>query len=182
MAWGEAPEAYPDESLTGLFEAQVARTPDAVAVVGDDRTLTSAELNQEANRLARHLRALGVGTDARVGLCLERTADVAVAVLGVLKAGAAYVPLDPDYPPARLSFMFADSAAEVLLTHRRSADRLPDRLPRTVYLDADRPEIAEHDAADLGITPHPEGLGYVIYTSGSTGTPKRGRSAATGPW
>ncbi len=161
--------AYPSEScLHELFEAQAERTPGAVAVEFGDAHLTYAELNARANRLAHHLRTLGVGADARVAVCLERGPEMLAALLGVLKAGGAYVPLDPSYPVERLRYMLADSAPVALLT---DTERLFDGVDiPLVNLDAawaDQPET-NPERAELT----PEHLAYVIYTSGSTGTPK----------
>jgi amino acid adenylation domain-containing protein len=156
-----------------LIEAQAGRTPEAAAVTGGDSTLSYRELNERADRLALRLRALGVGREALVGLCVGRSPEMVVALLGVLKAGAAYVPLDPDYPTARLSYMLDDARVAVLLTE----DRLRGRLPRadgTRVLCLEEPgedgEGPGRDAPDGGATP--DNLAYVIYTSGSTGRPK----------
>ncbi|HEX6373941.1 MAG TPA: amino acid adenylation domain-containing protein, partial [Longimicrobium sp.] len=163
-----------------LFEAQVARTPDAVAVTFEGEHLTYAELNRRANRLAHHLRGLGVGPDVRVGISLERGPAMMVGLLGILKAGGAYVPLDPSYPEERLAYMLEDSAPAVLLTHGPLAARFVG-IPVVDLADpapwAHRPDTAP---AVAGLTP--DHLCYVIYTSGSTGRPKgvanRHRSAA----
>ena len=148
------------------FEAQARLAPDAVAVTASDGSLTYAELDRRADRLGRRLAALGAGPDARVGLCLGRSAGMLVGILGVLKAGAAYVPLDPEYPSARLAEMAADSRASVVVTTRDWRDRLPKGVARVVLLDDDQgAEAAPKRAA-------PGNLAYVIYTSGSTGKPK----------
>ncbi|HEX8275370.1 MAG TPA: amino acid adenylation domain-containing protein, partial [Longimicrobiaceae bacterium] len=152
-----------------LVEAQVERTPDAAAVVFQGETLTYRELNRRADRLARHLRRLGVGPEARVAICLERGPEMVVSVLATLKAGGAYVPLDPTYPTERLAFMLADSAAAVLLTQGGLRGTFP--VPAGTRLAC--PTIAETEGGE-----DPEGgakpgsLAYVIYTSGSTGTPR----------
>ena len=171
--WNATEVNYPaDDTLSGLFEAQARRTPDAVALIFEGQTLTYQELDRRANRLACHLRKNGVTRETLVALCVERSVEMVVGMLGVLKAGGAYVPLDPDYPAERLAFMLADAAAPVLLTQERLVDRLPAHSARIVRLDADWPAIsAEGDAAPAdGATA--EGLAYVIYTSGSTGQPK----------
>src|SRR4029077_6893764 len=107
--WNDTARAIPSATLPQLFAAQVARTPDAIAVVFDDQSLSYAALDARANQLAHHLRGLGVGPEVVVGLCLERSLTMIVGLLGILKAGGAYLPLDPDYPPERLAFMLADA-------------------------------------------------------------------------
>ena len=158
-----------DATLPGLIEEQVARTPDAVAVSLDGRTLTYAELNAGANRVAHRLRGLGVGPETLVGICAERSPELVVGLLGVLKAGGAYVPLDPDYPVERLSFMLSDAAAPVLLVQRSLRDLLPGT--RTLVLD-DPAEWADQPGTDPEPLAGPGNTAYVIYTSGSTGRPK----------
>lgn len=158
-------------TVHGLFAAAAARNPDAVAVSGVGRSLTYRELDAQSDRLARHLRALGVGPDDRVGVCVERSPSLVVALLGVLKAGGAYVPLDPGYPADRLEFMLADSGAKVLVTGAEDWDGpRPEgtRLLRLTDLPGD-PGGAE-GAPGAGATA--ANLAYVIYTSGSTGRPK----------
>ncbi|HST57442.1 MAG TPA: amino acid adenylation domain-containing protein, partial [Longimicrobium sp.] len=135
-------------------------------------SLTYGELEARANRLARHLRGLGVGPDARVGVCLQRGPELMVGVLGILKAGGAYVPLDPAYPAERLAYMLEDSAARVLLTQASLAERLPAGGAATVRLDADAAAIGRESGERLGVPVGPGNLAYVIYTSGSTGRPK----------
>ncbi|HEU4884413.1 MAG TPA: amino acid adenylation domain-containing protein, partial [Longimicrobium sp.] len=156
-----------------LFEAQAARTPDAVAVEFEGGQLTYAELNARANRLAHHLVRRGVGPDVRVGVCVEPGVEMMAAVLAVLKAGGGYVPLDPAYPADRLAYTLADSAPAVLLTQASLAERFAESgLPR-ISVDTDAAEWAhepETDPARGGVLP--EHLAYVIYTSGSTGRPK----------
>jgi amino acid adenylation domain-containing protein len=164
---------YPsDRCLHELFEAQAERTPDAVAVVFKETRLTYAELNGRANQLARHLRAEGAGAGVRVAVCLDHSIEMVVAVLGVLKAGAAYVPLDPSYPLARLAFMLKDAAAPVLLTEQGLLAELPTDAAVTFCLDTDWPTIAQQSTENLTATATPQDLAYVIYTSGSTGEPK----------
>ncbi|HYH82550.1 MAG TPA: amino acid adenylation domain-containing protein [Longimicrobium sp.] len=155
------------------FEAQAARTPDAVALSFDGRALSYAALNADANRLAHHLRTLGVGPDVRVGICVERGMEMVVALLAVLKAGGAYLPLDPEYPEDRLRYMVADAGPAVLLTQAASAARFAGTSVPVVEVDADAATWAGRSAenpADAGLTP--AHLAYVIYTSGSTGRPK----------
>ncbi|SIO25216.1 amino acid adenylation domain-containing protein [Singulisphaera sp. GP187] len=157
-----------------LFEAQAGRTPDATAVIdADGRSLTYAQLDNAANQLAHQLRTLGAGPDTLVALCTERSPDMLVALLAVLKAGAAYLPLDPEYPRDRLEFMLRDSRAAILLTHRNIQNLLPDTGAPTILLDNDRAELERHDGTrPPDVSPHPASLAYVIYTSGSTGKPK----------
>jgi amino acid adenylation domain-containing protein/non-ribosomal peptide synthase protein (TIGR01720 family) len=156
------------------FEAQVERSPDSVAVVFEGHALTYRELNRRANRLARRLRALGVGPESLVGLCVDRSLNIIVGILGILKAGGAYVPLDPAYPRDRLAFMLEDSAVPVLVVERALQSSLPPHRADVVPVD-DREALAAGSAEDDGSAPtatQPGNLAYVIYTSGSTGRPK----------
>jgi natural product biosynthesis luciferase-like monooxygenase protein len=170
------PPETADACIHALVEQQAARTPDATALIADGEEIGYAELNRRANRLARRLRAVGVGPDVPVGLCVERSSTMLVGLLGILKAGGAYVPLDPAYPAARLQFMLSDSAAPVLVTGRRSGAPILDaartRGCTVVDVDRDRDAIRRESDADLDATSAPANLAYVIYTSGSTGTPK----------
>lgn len=154
------------------FEAQVARTPTAVAVICDDQRLTYQELDWRANQLAHLLLGEGVGPETIVGVCLERSLDMVVALLGVLKAGAAYLPLEPSYPSDRLAFMLRDAGAAALITWQRLGLELPSSSARTIRLDADRYLIDAQDVRSPGNATRPNNLAYVIYTSGSTGKPK----------
>jgi amino acid adenylation domain-containing protein/FkbM family methyltransferase len=164
---------YPaDACVHELFEAQARRRPGASAVVCGEQSLTGAELNASANRLARHLRALGVGPEVRVGLCLNRSVEVAVGLLAVLKAGGAYVPLDGENPTARLGQQLAEADARVLLTQRSLLAQMPDFGGPALCLDDDDAPWLAADDADLGSLTTPDHLAYVIYTSGSTGVPK----------
>ena len=162
--------------LHQLFEMQVRITPEAVAVVFEDRQLTYAGLNARANRLAHHLRSLGAGPEARVAICLERSFEMVIGLLAVLKAGAAYVPLDPSYPEDRLVYMLADSAPLALLTRSDQAEAFLHVFPDLPMIDLAEAEQWVHqpahnpDPAEIGLTPRH--LAYVIYTSGSTGRPK----------
>ncbi|MFH9550555.1 amino acid adenylation domain-containing protein [Streptomyces sp. NPDC017435] len=156
-----------------LFEEQVARTPDADAVTCGDVTLSYAELNARANRIARVLRGRGVGPETLVGICLERGVELLPALLGVLKSGAAYVPLDPANPVERLAYIVGDTAAPVVVTTSALAGVLEGRSGgELLLLDGDAELIAGQEAADLGVAGSPENLIYTIYTSGSTGRPK----------
>ena len=174
VEWNDTDAALPPErSVSELFETQAARTPDADAVVFGRERWTYRQLNERSNRLARHLRGLGVGPAVLVGLCLERSPEMVAGILAVLKAGGAYVPLDPAYPPERLAFMLEDAAARVVLTHDHLAGVLPSGLSAVrVRLDADAAEIARQSGENPSALAGPDDLAYVIYTSGSTGTPK----------
>jgi amino acid adenylation domain-containing protein len=173
VEWNETRREYPrDRCVHELFEAQAARTPGDVALVCGDERLTYAQLNERANRLARHLRACGVGAETRVGVLLEREAWAGVALLAVLKAGGAWVALDPAYPPARLSFMLEDAGASVLVTTTRLAESLPAHGARLVCLDADARHIEAQEGGDLGEVADARNLAYLVYTSGTTGQPK----------
>ncbi|HLL45379.1 MAG TPA: amino acid adenylation domain-containing protein, partial [Longimicrobiaceae bacterium] len=171
--WNATERAYPrGECVHELFAAQASRTPDAPAVAFGEETLSYAELDARANRLANHLRRLGVGPETRVGVCVERGPEMFWGVLGVLKAGGAYVPLDPAYPEDRLAFMVEDAGARVLLTRERAAGRLPAEGARVVRLDADREAIDAESAAAPETGVGEGNLAYVVYTSGTTGRPK----------
>ncbi|HZN53850.1 MAG TPA: amino acid adenylation domain-containing protein, partial [Candidatus Polarisedimenticolaceae bacterium] len=169
---GSSARMAPDGTIHRLFEARVARAPDALAAVHGRARLTYAELNARANRLARHLRERGVGPDVLVGVCLDRNLDIVVAMLGILKAGGAYVPLDPTYPKERLEFTVEDSEMPVVVTHDRLVDVLPASRAELVRMDTDAATIDGWEPDDLGIAVDPEQLAYVLYTSGSTGRPK----------
>jgi amino acid adenylation domain-containing protein len=160
VEWNDTARDFPQDScFHQLFEKQVERTPDAEAVVFGDRTLSYRELNSRANHLAHHLRSLGVGPETLVGISVERSIEMVVGTLGILKAGGAFVPLDPAYPGERLAFMIEDSGIQVLLTQERLAEIL------------DRSDKSCSDENLAGNTT-PQNAAYVIYTSGSTGTPK----------
>jgi amino acid adenylation domain-containing protein/non-ribosomal peptide synthase protein (TIGR01720 family) len=169
-AWNAPVQMPPKTALHAGFEAWAARMPDTVAVACGDRSLTHGELNDRAGRLARTLRRLGVGPEALVGLCAERSPELLIGILGVLKAGGAYLPLDAGHPRERLAFTLDDARPAVLLTQRSLLDRLPISTARVVLLDGGAEETEE---ADWETAPaHPDQLAYVIYTSGSTGRPK----------
>ncbi|HEX8245061.1 MAG TPA: amino acid adenylation domain-containing protein, partial [Longimicrobium sp.] len=174
LRWGAGPAAEPARcAVHHLFERQAARTPDAVAVVHEETSLTYRELNERANRLAHALRRRGVGPESRVGLHLARGPELPAAMLAVLKAGGAYVPMDPAYPPERLGFMLADTGVAVLLTQEATRAGLP-AAPATEVLVVDRlrDELAGEPAEDPEGGALPESTAWVIYTSGSTGRPK----------
>ncbi|WP_444546333.1 non-ribosomal peptide synthase/polyketide synthase [Archangium lansingense] len=168
---GPRMEGVPAVPYARLFEEQVRRTPDAVALCFEDTRLTYAEVNRRANRLAHHLRGLGVGPEVRVGVCAERSVEMVVALLGVLKAGGAYVPLDPEYPEERLRFMVEDARCPVVLVQRAVEARLPESSGTKVVLDGRWEALGEHED-DVGVEVAGDGLAYVIFTSGSTGRPK----------
>jgi amino acid adenylation domain-containing protein len=173
--WNRTTVAFPRRNcLPGLIEEQVDRFPDTLAVQYGEDVLSYFELNHRANQLAWRLRELGVGTEARVGLMVERSLEMVVGLLGVLKAGAAYVPLDPDYPPDRLSYMLESSEIKVLLTQEHLREQLPHFAGPVLALDGaeEQRRIAEQKTENPDVTLLPENLAYLIYTSGSTGRPK----------
>ncbi len=173
VEWNDTGADYPqDACIHTLFEAQVERTPDAVAVIHDGQEFTYRELNRRANQLAHALRKRGVGPDSLVGICLERSLDLVVGLLGILKAGGAYLPLDPANPKDRLAFMLAESQASVLLTQARLLEGLPAHRGQVVCLDTGWAAIAQEEQANPGSGVTADNLAYVIYTSGSTGQPK----------
>ncbi|HEX7333279.1 MAG TPA: amino acid adenylation domain-containing protein [Pyrinomonadaceae bacterium] len=154
------------------LQLQAQRSPHAIAVVFEGLTLTYQELNERANRLARYLQRLGAGREMRVAVCLDRSLEMVVSLLAVFKAGAAFVPLDPDYPQERLAFMVQDAQASVLVTQSSLAQRLPAHAASTVYLDSSAKDIDEESCEALNSSVSLQDLAYVIYTSGSTGKPK----------
>ena len=173
VEWNDTQADYPrDKCIQQLFEAQVERTPDAVAVVCENEQLTYRELNRRANQLAHLLQKLGVGPENLVGICVERSLEMIVGLLGILKVGGAYVPLDPAYPRERLAYMIEDAGIDVLISQEKWAGELPERNGRVVRLDSDWAAIAGEDDNDLVTEAAPNNLAYVIYTSGSTGEPK----------
>ncbi|HET9533334.1 MAG TPA: amino acid adenylation domain-containing protein [Blastocatellia bacterium] len=164
---------YPrDSCIHQLFEAQVERTPHKIAVVFEDSRLTYSELNARSNRLAHHLRRLGVGPESLVAVFLDRSPDMIVALLGILKAGGAYVPLDPSYPKDRLAFMMEDAQITALVTERRLFEELPAHTSQVVCVDAISETASQDDDENSDCRATAEDLAYVIYTSGSTGRPK----------
>lgn len=172
-AFNDTDADYPkDKLIHRLFEEQVKQTPENLAVIFKERQLTYAELNARANQLARYLRRLGVGPESIVGLCLERSVEAVVGVFGILKAGAAYAPLDPASPQERLEFMLAETQAAALLTQERLKEQFTGSQTRVILLDADWEIIAQESEENLANEATPANLAYVIYTSGSTGKPK----------
>ncbi|MEG3971751.1 amino acid adenylation domain-containing protein, partial [Microcoleus sp. T2B6] len=173
VEWNNTAKDYPQEKcIHQLFEEQVERTPDAVAVVFEEKQLTYRELNAKANQLANYLRSLGVGPEVLVGICVERSLEMIIGLLGILKAGGAYVPLDPNYPSERLAFMLEDSSVPVLLTQERLVEKLPQHSACVICLDSEWEKIAVNSKENPSIPLKPKNLAYVIYTSGSTGKPK----------
>ncbi len=171
--WNATQVAYPaGESLPQLLEEQAARTPGSVAVVFDGQTMTYRELNERANQLAHHLRNRGVGPEVRIALCMERSLDLIVGLLGIMKARAAYVPLDPTYPRERLAFMLADSQVQMLLTQQPLVADLPSTQVPVLCLDDEWPVIAQASIHNPVLKTSSDLTAYVIYTSGSTGKPK----------
>ena len=179
VEWNDTAVDYPkDRLLHELFEDQAARAPEAVALVFEGAQLSYGELNARANRLAHRLRAQGVGPETIVGLCVERSFEMIIGLLGVLKAGGAYLPVDPDYPRERILFMLDDAAPSLVLTQEHLRERLPETV-ETLRLDADWETIALESAENPAPTATPQNLAYVIYTSGSTGQAERRRRR---PW
>jgi len=173
VEWNDTYRDFPrDLSIQNLFEAQVERTPEAVAVVFEDQELTFRQLNAQANQLAHYLQFLGIGTESLVGICMKRSLEMEVALLGILKAGGAYVPMDSTHPRKRLAFTLQDSAVEVLLTQKKILDSLPEYKTHFICLDTDWEIISSFSKENPENGLRPENLAYVIYTSGSTGMPK----------
>lgn len=173
LGWNETRRGYPsDRCIHELFEAQVKRTPDAVAVIFQHQKVTYRELSRWANQLAAYLRKFGVGPDVLVGICVERSMEMVIGLLGILKAGGAYVPMDPAYPKERLAFMLDDCKATVLLTQESLIAGLPEHEARVVCLDTDWEDIGRESEEKCVHEVISDNLAYVIYTSGSTGRPK----------
>ncbi len=176
--WNHTNADYPgDRTLVDLFHEQVEKTPDNVAIIFDDgdsqpQPLTYSELNRKANQLAHYIATWGAGVETLAGICLDRSLEMVVAILAILKAGAAYVPLDPDYPRQRLQFMLDDSEAKVLITRSGFIDRFPEYGGPLICLDRDWMRICESSEENPYALCGPENLAYVTYTSGSTGQPK----------
>ncbi len=171
--WNYTSSTYPqDRCIHELFESQVARSPQAIAVICGDEQLTYHQLNARANQLAHYLQQQGVTAESLVGLCLERSIDLIVSLWGILKAGGAYLPLDPNYPIARLEQMLATSQASYLLTHSTLRPTLPETAALAICLDEIAPQLDVYSETNLKSCVSPANLAYVIFTSGSTGTPK----------
>jgi amino acid adenylation domain-containing protein len=170
-AWAGEAVSVQETSVHRLFEERARTAPDAPALMLETETVSFGELDARANRLARHLLAMGIGPEARIAACLERSMELVVAMLAVLKAGGAWLPLDPSYPPDRMRGILEDSGAALLVSTEELASRLDADIPR-VLLDRNAEAIASRGAEPVGIGEPPESLAYVIYTSGSTGRPK----------
>jgi amino acid adenylation domain-containing protein len=171
--WNETEAPYArDKCAHELFEEQVERTPDSVALYFEGAKLSYSELNARANQLARYLLDLGVSREVKVGICMHRSMEMIIAALGVLKAGAAYVPIDPDYPPERQSFILEETLLPVLLTQENLSGEIGASWTQIICLDSDWEMIAQQPATNVASGVTPDNLAYVIYTSGSTGKPK----------
>ncbi len=175
--WNHTTTEYPSETLPALIDERVEQTPDAIAIVSRTGSLTYRELGNRSNQLARHLLRLGLAPEDRIGICLERGPDLVTAMLGVLKAGAAYLPLDAELPIDRLAYMAADAGVRILLTQRRFADGplrdlVASKHVSTVIVDFASAPLADESTTSPGVTVSRDQLAYVLYTSGSTGRPK----------
>ncbi|WGV25115.1 non-ribosomal peptide synthetase [Halotia branconii] len=173
VEWNDTYRPYPhSKCIHQLFEEQVEKTPNAVAVVYEDESLTYQQLNERANQLAHYLQTLGIKPEVLVGICIERSPLMIVGMLGILKAGGAYLPLDPAYPPERLVYMLQDAKIPVLLTQQELISQLPHTQARVICLDTDSKVIETYSQENPTIEVSVDNLAYVIYTSGSTGQPK----------
>jgi amino acid adenylation domain-containing protein len=173
ISWNDTQVNFPgDRFIHQIFEDQVEITPDAPAVIFGGESLTYRELNSRANQLARHLNQMGVGLESRVGVCMERSLEMVIALYGIIKSGAAYVPMDPTYPRDRLAFMLEDAQTPVLLTQAKLASTLPAHKAQVICLDGDWEQIARQEDDNLPSLVSDDSLVYIIYTSGSTGKPK----------
>ncbi|MGL5832823.1 MAG: MupA/Atu3671 family FMN-dependent luciferase-like monooxygenase, partial [Waterburya sp.] len=173
VEWNNTSADFPEtKCIHQLFEAQVEQTPDAIAVTFENEQLTYSELNRRANQVANYLHKLGVEPNTLVGLCVERSSEMIVGMLGILKVGGAYVPIDPNYPQERQAFMLQDAQVSVLLSQQDLLSKLPQHQARVVCLDTDWQSIAEESEVNLVTNFTSSNLAYVIYTSGSTGQPK----------
>ncbi len=173
FTWNDTRRDYGKDRLVHeVFEEQAECRPQAIALKFENTTVTYQELNRRANQLAHRLRSLGVGPEVIVGICLPRGIEMMVALLGIFKAGGAYLPLDPDYPKARTAFMLQDAQAKALVTEEHLGQHLSDFTGDCIYLDAEKGALARESPENLPRTVGPANLAYVIYTSGSTGRPK----------
>ncbi|OUL18945.1 non-ribosomal peptide synthetase [Nostoc sp. T09] len=173
VEWNNTEIDYPqDQCIHQLFEAQVEKTPDAVAVVLENEQLTYRELNERANQLAHYLQQLGVGPEVLVGICVEPSLEMVIGLLGILKAGGAYLPLDPNYPTQRLAFMLQDAQVKILLTQARLLEILPSHQAKVICIDKGWEIISKENQNNLKNQVSPTNNAYTLYTSGSTGKPK----------
>lgn len=173
VEWNNTTVDYPKhQCIHQLFEEQAKKNPDSIAVVFEDRSFTYQELNHRANQLAHYLQKIGVQTESLVGICIERSLDMIVGLLGILKAGAAYVPLDPGYPKERIEYILSNSDAKFLVTSSQVLDSLPNHQAQVICLDTNWSDIAQENQDNPQSEVTPEHLCYVIFTSGSTGQPK----------
>lgn len=160
------------ECVHRLFEEQVKKTPDRTALVFEEQSLTYKELNSRANQLANYLTKLGVKPEKLVGICVERSPEMVIGILGILKAGGAYIPIDTNYPQSRTGFMISDSGAEILITQKNLTDNLPGNISKVILIDEDWKDISKQNETDFESNVDFKNPAYVIYTSGSTGKPK----------
>ena len=172
VEWNDTMVDFSDDCVHELFEAQVKRTPDAIAVLFENQKLTYQQLNARSNQLAHHLQSLNIGSGSLVGLGLQRSADLVMGILGILKAGAAYLPLDADYPEQRLEFMLSDANVGVIVAKQELRDRIPAKDRLVIWLDAEAVNLKAQAKTNLELTVSSKEPAYVIYTSGSTGKPK----------
>uniref|UniRef100_UPI0039C6927E amino acid adenylation domain-containing protein n=1 Tax=Nodularia chucula TaxID=3093667 RepID=UPI0039C6927E len=173
VEWNNTEVEYPQQQcIHELFETQVEKTPDAVAVVFENEQLTYRELNARANQLAHYLQKLGVEPEVLVGICVERSLEMVIGLLAILKAGGAYVPLDPNYPQERLAYMLADSQPVLLLTQKYLVEKISIYKTKVICIDSDWGLIADENTQNIVCKFTVDNLAYVIYTSGSTGQPK----------
>ncbi|WP_141699985.1 non-ribosomal peptide synthetase, partial [Candidatus Marithrix sp. Canyon 246] len=173
VEWNNTYSSYPDNMcIHQLFEQQVERTPEAIAIVFEDKQFTYRQLNNQANQLAHYLRKLGIRREILVGICIERSIEMIVGLLGILKAGGAYLPLDPSYPKERLAFMLKDSQISVIVTQDQLSTSLPQNKAKIVSIDKDWHNIFQETTKNPINQTKPDNLAYCIYTSGSTGQPK----------
>ena len=171
--WNDTERNYPqDKCIHQLFEAQVEQTPDSIAVVFEEQELTYLELNTKANQLAHYLQTLGVKPEVIVGICVERSLEMVIGLLAILKTGGTYIPLDPNYPQERTAFILEQTQASVLLTQASLRKEIPPHQAQVVCLDTDWDSIAQQNQSNLSNLVTGENLAYIIYTSGSTGKPK----------
>lgn len=171
--WNKTGSEFPrDKTIYKLFEEQVEKTPDRIAVIYEDQSMTYRELNNKANRLARYLQNFGVKSETLVAISMERSLELIIGILGILKSGAAYVPLDPTFPEGRLDFILKDSSAPFLITTSNLRKKFVKYSGKSIYFDLDQKDIEKQTSENTGQQSTPENLAYVIYTSGSTGNPK----------